>query len=134
MSALAWTARRFFTCLSRLGRLTIVSHSGPTTFKAFCELDELSIANGHLSVVDKAYHWHLRLDGFGHVLSRDKVHTGSQRRALFFELRREAASKPFLKIYLHTAVGQDLDPGLAARFAELHRELGQGRQIDREGA
>lgn len=122
----AWTARRFFTSLSTLGRLRIISQSGPSTFEAICTVGPFGVASGYLNAITPAYHWHLRLDGFGHLVSRDEVHERSGRRVLFFELRGAEAADPFLRIYLYRDAGEEFAPERERSFDELHRELGAG--------
>jgi hypothetical protein len=121
-----WTARRFFNALSRLGRLRIISQSGPSTFEAICDVGTFGISGGYLNAITPAYHWHLRLDGFGHLVSRDETHERSGRRVLFFQLRSEADAEPFLQIYLYRHVGEEFGTERERLFGEVHRELGAG--------
>ncbi|HEX4497684.1 MAG TPA: hypothetical protein VIE43_18570 [Thermoanaerobaculia bacterium] len=125
-----WTARRFFRDLADLGTLRIISQAGPSTFEAICEVGAFGIADGYLNAITSSYHWHLRLDGFGHLRSRDETHQRSGRRVLFFQLASDAAAPPFLSIYLYRGAGEELTPERLARFAELHRELGAGVTVE----
>lgn len=124
-----WTAHRFFTSLAGLGPLRVISQSGPSTFEAICEVGAFGIADGYLNAITASYHWHLRLDGFASLRSRDEVHPRSGRRVLFFELASDAAAKPFLTIYLYRGPGEDLQPDRLARFGALHAELEGGVAI-----
>ena len=102
-----WTARRFFETLVSLGPLRVIAVTGPSVFESFCEVTSFKIMNGYLNVFDDHYHWHLRLDGFGHLASREEVHERSGRKVLYFELRADAQSEPFLRIYLYRGSGED---------------------------
>jgi hypothetical protein len=124
-----WTARRFFTALAGLGPLRVISQSGPSTFEAICEVGAFGISGGYLNAITSSYHWHLRLDGFAHLVSRDEVHERSGRRVLFFELRGDPEDEPFLRIYLYRHVGEDFGRERESRFGELHRELGSGAMV-----
>jgi putative heme iron utilization protein len=125
-----WTARRFFGDLSTLGPLRVISQCGPSTFEAICEVGAFGIAEGYLNAITASYHWHLRLDGFGHLRSRDETHQRSGRRVLFFELAGAAAAPPFLAIYLYRGAGEDLAPERLERFGDMHRELAAGVAVE----
>lgn len=129
-----WTARRFFEALGVLGPLRVIAVNGPSVFEAFCEVTSFKIMEGHLNVFDDRYHWHLRLDGFGHLTSCEEVHERSGRKVLYFELRADARSEPFLRIYLYRRVGEDFGDTRELRFAAVHDELRGGREIRPEGA
>jgi hypothetical protein len=128
-----WTARRFFQALTTLGPLRVIAINGPSVFETFCEVTAFKIMDGYLNVFDDRYHWHLRLDGFGHLTSREEVHERSGRKVLYFELRESAAADPFLRIYLFRGLGADFGAAREARFAELHEQLRDGREIRLEG-
>ncbi len=123
------SARQLFGWLQSLGRLRIISQSGPSTFEALCEVGPHGFAGGYMNAITDAYHWHLKLDGLGHVRTQDKIHGRSGRRVLFLELRERAEAPPFLMIYLHREKGADFDPELEKRFLEGHAHLAQGRQL-----
>lgn len=120
------TVRSFFEALRLLGPLRVISQCGPSTFESICAVRSFSLADGWFNAIDPAFHWHLKLDGFGHLRSRDETHARSGRRVLFFELRTDAAAEPFLTIYLYRRPGQDFGPEQEHLFAELHAELASG--------
>ena len=122
----SWSHRRFFDALRSLGRLRVISRSGPSTFEALCSFEAYGFGHGHMNAITGAYHWHLSLRGFGHLRSGDEIHERSGRRVLFFELRERAGSAPFLFIYLHREKGEEFEAGREQRFAALHAELSQG--------
>ncbi len=121
-----WTHRRFFDSLRHLGRLRVISRSGPSTFEALCELGPHGFAHGYMNAICNAYHWHLELAPFRHLQTKDTVHARSGRRVLFFELRESPDAAPFLFIYLHREHGEEFDPEREALFATLHAELAEG--------
>ena len=125
-----WSHRRFFDALGALGRLRVVSRSGPSTFEALCRFGPYGFGHGHMNALTDAYHWHLALDGFGHVRSCDTVHERSGRRVLFFELRERAEAAPFLFIYLHREKGEEFDAQRERQFAAIHAELSGGRALE----
>jgi hypothetical protein len=125
-TAPAWTRRRFFEALTRLGRLRVISISGASTFEAICDLPGFQFAEAHMNAIHDAYHWHLDLRRFGHVRSRNEVHVRSGRRVLYFELRADTRSAPFLRIYLYRALNEEFGAEREQRFAALHAELGEG--------
>ncbi|HYG62992.1 MAG TPA: hypothetical protein VEL74_10455 [Thermoanaerobaculia bacterium] len=129
----SWTARRFFDALAALGPLRVISQSGPSTFEAICEVGAFGIAQGYVNAITASYHWHLKLDGFRHLRSRDEIHQRSGRRVLFFELRTEEDAAPFLLVYLHREKGEELAPGREGLFAELHQELAAGLPVEEVG-
>jgi hypothetical protein len=126
----AWTHRRFFDALRTMGRLRVISRSGPSTFEALCRFGPYGFGHGHMNAITDAYHWHLALDPFRHLRSCDTVHERSGRRVLFFELRESADVAPFLFIYLHREKDEEFDPERERLFAELHAELGAGRALE----
>lgn len=123
-------AHRFFKLLAALGPLRIISQSGPSTFEAICEVGPFGISDGYLNAITPSYHWHLKLDGFRHLRSRDEVHGRSGRRVLFFELRSEEEGEPFLLIYLHRGKGEDFAPERERLFLEAHQELRGGARLE----
>lgn len=125
-----WTARRLFEALRELSPLRVISPAGPSLFEAICAVGPFGIADGHLNAITPEYHWHLRLDGFRHLTTKDEVHARSGRRVLFFELRQEPGVEPFLWIYLHRGQGEEIGERREERFAELHRELAGGRTVE----
>ena len=125
-----WTARRFFEALTLLGPLRVISQSGPSTFEALCELTRFKIADGYLNAITPDYHWHLRLDGFGHLRSRDEIHGRSGRRVLFFELRENPEAAPFLLIYLYRGPGEEFSMEHERLFALLHEDLAGGVALE----
>lgn len=128
--AAAWSHRRFFDALRSLGRLRVISRSGPSTFEALCTFGPYGFGHGHMNAITDAYHWHLALDGFRHLRSRDTVHERSGRRVLFFELREREDAPPFLFIYLHREKGEEFEPERERAFAALHAELGDGCALE----
>jgi hypothetical protein len=128
----AWSARRFFALLSELGRLRVIHQSGASTFEALCSLGPYGFADGFLNAITDAYHWHLRLDGFGYLRSHDSTHARSGRRVLFFELCEQRDSAPFTRIYLHREKGEEFGSSREKRFLEAHAELGAGRDLAQE--
>lgn len=129
-----WSHRRFFDALPSLGRLRVISRSGPSTFEALCSFGAYGFGHGHMNAITGAYHWHVSLEGFGHLRSRDEVHERSGRRVLFFELRERAGSAPFLFIYLHRERGEEFEPEREQRFGVLHAELSHGIALGLEEA
>lgn len=127
-----WTARRFFALLAELGRLRVISQSGPSTFEALCQVGPIEIAHGFVNAITPDYHWHLAVKRFRHVRSHDDVHARSGRRVLFFSLREDADSDPFLRIYLHREKGEEFEPAREARFRAAHGALGEGAPIELE--
>ncbi len=123
-SAAPWTAAHFFSQLAELGPLRVMTQSGPSTFEALCRVGPFGISQGYLNAIAPAYHWHLRLEGFRHLRSRDEIHRRSGRRVLYFELRSAARRAPFIAIYLHRPPGAEL--ASERRFAALHGELAGG--------
>jgi putative heme iron utilization protein len=126
------TARSFFEALRLLGPLRVISQCGPSTFESICTMRSFSLADGYFNAIDPAFHWHLKLDGFGHLRSRDEIHARSGRRVLFFELRREAGAEPFLTIYLYRRPGAEFLPEQESLFAQLHAELADGATLTEE--
>jgi len=127
-----WTARRFFALLGALGRLRVISQSGPSTFEALCSVGPFEIAHGFVNAITPAYHWHLALKRFRHLRSHDEVHARSGRRVLFFSLHEAADAAPFLRIYLHREKGAEFEPDREARFAAAHGALRDGAPIELE--
>ena len=119
----AWTHADFFRLLEAMGRLRVISGSGPSTFEALCGFGPWSLEHGFMNAITPEYHWHLALARFRHVRSVDSVHARSGRRVLFFELREQAADEPFLRIYLHrekhAEFGEERERGFAAAHATL---------------
>jgi putative heme iron utilization protein len=128
-AVLPWTARRLFSELRELGPLRVISQSGPSVFETLCRVDGFGVADGWLNAITPDYHWHLRLDGFGHLATFDRVHGRSGRRVLGFALAAAAGAAPFLEIYLHRGRDEEFGTEREARFAALHRELGAGREV-----
>jgi len=132
MAPAPWTHRRFFDLLGTLGPLRVISISGPSVFEALCTFGPYGFAEGHMNAITPAYHWHLALAGFGHLVSCDEEHARSGRRVLFFELRGADDERPFLRIYLHRPKGEPFDPEIEKRFAEAHAELASGVALEKE--
>jgi hypothetical protein len=126
---MGWTAQRFFALLGELGRLRIISISGPSTFEAICELGSCGFAGGFMNILSEQYHWHLDVRRFGYLTSCDDTHARSGRRVLFFELREQASAAPFLRIYLHREKGEEFEPAREKRFLEVHEQLGAGQPL-----
>lgn len=124
------THDRFFRVLRELGRLRVISQCGASTFEALCELGPFGFGHGHMNAITDAYHWHVSLERFRHVRTRDEVHARSGRRVLYFELREDAGAEPFLRIYLHREKGEEFAPEREALFAGLHRAWGAGVTLD----
>jgi hypothetical protein len=122
----AWTAQRFFDLIRKLGKLRIISISGPSTFEAIGELGPCGLAGGFMNSITDTHHWHLQLSRFGHLRSCDETHARSGRRVLFFELREHADAPPFLRIYVHREKCEEFDPQREGLFAAAHGELEKG--------
>lgn len=118
-----------FEALRTLGPLRVISTSGPSVFEALCELPAWGIADGWMNAITPAYHWHLRLDGLGHVTTRDEIHARSGRRVLFFELRERPQDPPFLLVYLHRERDEELDAERQRLFAGLHARWVDGAAV-----
>ena len=132
-AAAPWTARRFFELLATLGRLRVISQSGPSTFEALCEVGPFEIAQGFLNAITPAYHWHLAVHRFRHLRSHDEVHARSGRRVLYFTLHEAPDAPPFLRIYLHREKGAEFEPEREARFGAAHAALRDGVAVVLEG-
>ena len=127
-----WSARRFFALLRELGGLRVIHRSGASTFESLCSMGPHGFADGYMNAITDAYHWHLKLDGFGHLRSHDTTHARSGRRVLFFELSEKRGSAPFTMIYLHREKGEEFGSSREKRFLEAHGELGAGRDLAQE--
>jgi hypothetical protein len=127
-----WDARRFFALLRELGRLRVIHRSGASTFEALCSVGPHGFAEGYMNAITDAYHWHLKLDGFGCLRSHDTTHARSGRRVLFFELCEARGTPPFAVIYLHREKGEEFEAEREKRFLEAHAELGAGRDLAKE--
>lgn len=125
----SWTHRRFFDLLGQLGRLRVISISGPSVFEALCTFGPYGFAQGHMNAMTPAYHWHLGLEGFRHVRSRDEVHARSGRRVLFFELRDKNDDAPFLRIYVHREKGEEFSEDVEKAFLDAHAALSEGQPL-----
>lgn len=128
----SWSARRFFALLGTLGRLRVISRSGPSTFEALCTVAPFEIAHGFVNAITPEYHWHLGVKRFRHLRSHDEVHARSGRRVLFFTLAEGPGEAPFLRIYLHREKGEEFEPAREARFREAHGALREGVAVDPE--
>jgi hypothetical protein len=124
-----WSHRRFFALLRDLGRLRVIHRSGASTFEALCQMGPHGFAEGFMNAITDAYHWHVKLDGFGFVRSHDTTHARSGRRVLFFALAEARGAQPFSFIYLHREKGVEFDPEPERRFLDAHAELGAGRDL-----
>jgi hypothetical protein len=124
-----WNGLRFFEALRDLGPVRVISRSGPSIFESICSLDGFGVAEGHLTAITPAYHWHVDLARFRHLTSCDAMHERSGRRVLFFELREEPGAEPFLLVYLHREKKTEFDEGRLARFMSLHADLAPGRTL-----
>ena len=127
-----WTAERFFHLLSKLGALRVISVCGPSVFEAICEFGDFEIRGGMLNAITPVYHWHFQLSRFRHLHSHDTVHKRSGRRVLFFELREQNESSPFLLVYLYRPTDAEFEPDQEKYFAEAHAELGSGVALEKE--
>jgi hypothetical protein len=125
----AWTAQRFFDLIRKLGRLRVISISGPSTFEAIGELGSCGFAGGFMNSITDTHHWHLQLARFGHLRSCDEIHARSGRRVLFFELRERGEDPPFLRIYVHREKGEEFGPQREELFAAAHGELAGGAAL-----
>lgn len=128
--ATAWTARRVLESLREVSPLRVINVSGPSVFETICELDGFGVADGHFNAMTPRYHWHLALDRFRHLTTKDEVHERSGRRVLFYELREEAGAEPFLLVYLHRGKGEEFSPEREAAFAEAHRVFAGGAALE----
>ncbi len=129
-----WTPRRFFDLLGRLGPLRVISICGPSVFESLCEFGAYGVAHGYMNAITPAFHWHLALDRFRYLRSRDEVHERSGRRVLFFELGEVAEAEPFLRIYVHREKGAEFEPEREKDFLEAHAALAAGASLAVEGA
>lgn len=127
-----WSAERFFAQLSKLGPLRVISVCGPSVFEAICDFRDYEVRGGMLNAITPAYHWHFHLGRFGHLQSHDTIHKRSGRRVLFFELREQAESSPFLLVYLYRPPESEFEADQEKFFAEAHDELGSGVVLERE--
>ena len=130
----AWSHRRFFALLREMGRLRVIHRSGASTFEALCTMGPHGFAEGYMNAITDAYHWHLKLDGFGYLRTHDTTHARSGRRVMFFELGEKRGTPPFAMIYLHREKGEEFEPEREKRFLEAHGELGAGRDLATEEA
>ncbi len=121
-------ASDFFEALRILGPLRIIQVTGPSIFETICSVDSFSIADGWLNAITSQYHWHLNLDRFRRITTRDTIHNRSGRRVLFFELH-ENDDEPFLSIYLHRGKGEEFEAGRIEAFAALHARCSEGAAI-----
>jgi hypothetical protein len=128
----AWSHQRFFGLLRELGRLRVIHRSGASTFEALCRMGPHGFAEGFMNAITDAYHWHVKLDAFGHLRSKDTTHARSGRRVLFFELCEKRGVPPFASIYLHREKGEEFEPEREMRFLEAHAELAEGRDLREE--
>ncbi len=127
-----WTARRFFDLLSTLGSLRVISVCGPSVFEAICDFDGYDVRGGMINAMTDAYHWHFQIARLGHLHSHDTIHKRSGRRVLFFELREDEDSDPFLRIYLYRPAQSDFAAASESHFAVAHAELGDGAIVEKE--
>jgi hypothetical protein len=97
-------------------------------------VEQFTLAQGFVNVISEDYHWHLLIEGFGHLRSRDEIHQRSGRRVVFFELRRVEEGEPFLLIYLYRGPGQEFGEEPLRLFTEMHRDLAAGAHLEREPA
>lgn len=129
----AWTHRRFFDLLGRLGPLRVISICGPSVFEALCRFGPHGFARGHMNAMTPAYHWHVNLGEFRHVASRDEIHERSGRRVLFLLLSEGAEAEPFLRVYVHREKGAEFEPECEKAFLEAHAELAAGVDLVCDG-
>ena len=123
------TLAELFSELRALGPLRVISQCGPSTFEAICSVGPFGVSGGFLNAITEAYHWHVRVDGVGHVSTRDEIHARSGRRVLFFELRETGESRPFMRIYLYREPEVEFEPDRVERFAALHTDFESGRAL-----
>lgn len=128
----SWTATRFVALLQSLGRLRIISTSGPSVLEVLCAMGPCSLAGGFLNVQTDEIHWHLALTRFRFLRSYDEIHARSGRRVLFFAMSEGPTDAPFLRIYVHRPPDSEFALDVLARFAEVHRELAAGVGIAAE--
>lgn len=121
--------REFFDGLRGLSPLRIIQITGPSVFETICDVESFSISDGWLNAITPQYHWHLSLERFKCLTTRDTVHDRSGRRVLFFELRESTDEEPFLLIYLHRAKGAEFEAEREAGFASLHGHCSRGAQM-----
>ena len=127
-----WTAPRFFDLLSNLGPLRVISVCGPSVFEAICDFDGYEVQGGMINAITDAYHWHFQIARLGHLHSHDTIHKRSGRRVLFFELREDEHSDPFLRIYLYRPAQSEFSAEGESRFAVAHAELRDGATVEKE--
>ncbi len=120
----------FFKNLRVLSPLRVIQISGPSIFETICSVDSFSIKDGWLNAITPHYHWHLELNRFRHLTTRDTIHERSGRRVLLFELRESGDDEPFLLIYLHRDKGEEFDRARRDAFAALQERCSEGVHIE----
>ena len=121
-----------FGLIRQLSPLRVIQISGPSVFETICELDSFSIADGWFNAITPQYHWHLALEQFQQITTRDTIHERSGRRVLFFELRQSSNEDPFLLIYLHRGKGQEFESDREEIFERLHGRCSEGALVEIE--
>jgi hypothetical protein len=110
----------------------VIHRAGASTFEALCTMGPHGFAEGHMNAITDAYHWHVKLSGFGHLRSYDQTHARSGRRVLFFALCERAGAAPFSFIYLHREKGEEFAPDREQLFLAAHAEFAEGRDLATE--
>lgn len=124
-----WTATRFFDLLQQLGKLRVISVCGPSVFESICVAGPYEVADGFLNMITDAFHWHVATARLRHVQSHDTTHGRSGRNVLFFELREDEDTPPFLRIYVYRAPGAEFAPEVVRAFQNAHAELREGLRL-----
>ena len=130
MPAPRWNAPRFLDLLQHLGRLRVISISGPSVFEALCHAGPYEERGGSLNMITEEFHWHLDRKRFRWLQSHDDTHARSKRRVLYFELSEQPELPPFLRIYVYRPAHSEFDPTVEAAFLAAHGELEKGRSLE----
>ena len=124
--------QEFFDALRTTSPLRVIQITGPSVFETICEVDSFSLRDQWLNAITPQYHWHLNIERFKHLTTRDTIHERSGRRVLFFELRETADQDPFLLIYLHRGKDEEFKSDREHRFLELHERCADGIRVEVE--
>jgi len=129
MSAPQWSAQRYLDLLQQLGRLRVISVSGPSVFEALCHAGPYEERGGSLNMITEEFHWHLDRKRFGWLQSHDETHARSKRRVLYFGLYERPEASPFLRVYVYRPAHEEFDPTVEAAFLTAHAELRNGQPV-----
>ena len=122
--------REFFEVLRSVSPLRVIQITGPSVFETICDVDSFSLREEWLNAITPLYHWHLNVDRFKHLTTKDEIHERSGRRVLFFELRESSGDeRPFLLIYLHRGKDEEFDAVREQTFQQLHDRCSGGATV-----